>query len=149
VRVRSPTGHQPMATLEDQMRSLNASYLDQQLESIQRNPYFLISRVVTVTANHRCQQDLKRYSPVPQSTDFWPAHFWPAQHSDVNATRATKPQPNPAAFRASIAGSSPNLIRASRPVRHGKASTDNCPVWKERKGCQAPQLSWWLKTKKP
>lgn len=42
VRVRSHTRHQPTTTLEDQMRSLNASYLDQQLESIQRNPYFPI-----------------------------------------------------------------------------------------------------------
>jgi hypothetical protein len=38
VRVRSYT-HQPTTTLDDQMRSLNASYLDLQLESIQRNPY--------------------------------------------------------------------------------------------------------------
>jgi hypothetical protein len=35
VRVRSRSGHRPTATREDQMRSLNASYLDQQLESIQ------------------------------------------------------------------------------------------------------------------
>src|ERR1700692_3436734 len=109
------------------------------------------ARVVTIPLNNRCQEDLKTYSPVPQSTNFWPAHVWPAQHSNVNATPATKPQPNPAAFRASIAGSSPNLKRASRPVRHGKAYRDNgtmVPSGKERKGCPSPQLSWWLTTMK-
>ena len=51
VRVRSYTGYQPTTTLDDQMRSLNASYLDLQLESIQRNPYFLIC-----TSCHRNRQ---------------------------------------------------------------------------------------------
>jgi hypothetical protein len=49
-----------------------------------------------------------------------------------NATRATKPQPNPAAFRASIAGSSPNLIRASRPVRQGIHGQLSCQGKRER-----------------
>jgi ActR/RegA family two-component response regulator len=90
------------------------------------------ARVATVTANNRRQQDLKTHSPVPQSTDFCPAHFWPAQQSDVNATRATKRQPNPAAFRASIAGSAPNLIRASRPVRQGTHGQLSCKGKREK-----------------
>jgi ActR/RegA family two-component response regulator len=51
-------------------------------------------RVVTVTAkslSRRPQNVLAR----SQSPDFWPVHFSPGQHGDVNATRATKATAKP------------------------------------------------------
>ena len=92
MRVRSPAGHQPTTTLEDQMRSLNASYLDQQLESIQRNPYFPISTSCHCNGQIAVKKTSKRARPftIPRFLAFSPG-----QHGDVNATRATKATAKP------------------------------------------------------